>query len=449
MTRGRSCGRNPLSVGTSGGQVTQHIAAAYRLPIEVLAATLLLAATATSQTNERIYEELDLRTVTPGARAVGMGKTFVGLADDATAAFSNPAGLSNLLDQEFSFEFQGTRIKHERLVPSDSGLTKVFGETYFFPSFISYAIPLGRTTISLFGNRVQDYRENFQFDGRFIESVGAPEDGAFGRVSIQAENYGVGLSFAASRFLSVGGSFVVSTINVASEGRSGAPLNPRNGTNTIDSGTSLSGIGGVLLKPRRNLSIGAAYYQGSTYQLETTLFGRFLERGADLIRTGEQREIEYVVPSRIAFGVSWRPTQRLVVAADTTWVAYSQQISDRFLIVDFMDSAAGLSRDNFFIRDVWEIHTGAEFRWYRSTITAAVRGGVFTEPDHRLRFRPAPNAHVAQALLDFRFNTVPAATDVGVTFGGGLAIRNHVQFDFAMSLSRDSDDFVVSAVVRP
>ena len=73
----------------------------------------LLTADAAAQTNERIYEDLDFRFVTPGARAVGMGKTFVGLADDATAAESNPAGMSNLLEQEFSVEFIGTQIKHE------------------------------------------------------------------------------------------------------------------------------------------------------------------------------------------------------------------------------------------------------------------------------------------------------------------------------------------------
>ena len=53
-----------------------------------LAAILLAASVlpASAQTNERIYEDLDFRFVTPGARAVAMGKTFIGLADDATAA---------------------------------------------------------------------------------------------------------------------------------------------------------------------------------------------------------------------------------------------------------------------------------------------------------------------------------------------------------------------------
>ena len=60
-------------------------------------AILLLAGRdAGAQTNERLYEGLNFKFVTPGARAAGMGVTFVGLADDATAAASNPAGLSNL-----------------------------------------------------------------------------------------------------------------------------------------------------------------------------------------------------------------------------------------------------------------------------------------------------------------------------------------------------------------
>ena len=32
--------------------------------------------------------------ISPGARAAGMGEAFVGVADDATAAFWNPAGLA-------------------------------------------------------------------------------------------------------------------------------------------------------------------------------------------------------------------------------------------------------------------------------------------------------------------------------------------------------------------
>ena len=40
----------------------------------------------------------------PGARSLAMGGAFVGLADDATAAYANPAGLTALLQPEVSLE---------------------------------------------------------------------------------------------------------------------------------------------------------------------------------------------------------------------------------------------------------------------------------------------------------------------------------------------------------
>ena len=40
----------------------------------------------------------------PGARSLAMGGAFLGRADDATAAFANPAGLTNLFSPEISAE---------------------------------------------------------------------------------------------------------------------------------------------------------------------------------------------------------------------------------------------------------------------------------------------------------------------------------------------------------
>src|SRR5689334_3253054 len=37
-----------------------------------------------------------------GARALGMGSAFVGLADDGTAAYWNPAGLATLPDRQIN-----------------------------------------------------------------------------------------------------------------------------------------------------------------------------------------------------------------------------------------------------------------------------------------------------------------------------------------------------------
>ncbi len=240
---------------------------------------ILLAASVwpvAAQTNERMYEDLDFRFVTPGARAVAMGKTFIGLADDATAAVSNPAGLSNLLEQEFSFEFTGTKIKHQRSFPSAAGEVQTFGDTVVTPSFFSYVIPVKRATVSVFINSVQDYRESFEIGPRDIPSLGDFEDGSFGGLSVQINSYGAGGAYVVNRFLSIGGSVTFQSLNMASEARSGTPFDPRNGTNTIDSDLAWSGLAGVLVKPTPSLAIGATYNKGTVFDLETRLFGNFL-----------------------------------------------------------------------------------------------------------------------------------------------------------------------------
>src|SRR6266705_2178315 len=54
----------------------------------------------------------------PGARSLGMGGAFLGLADDASAAEANPAGLTILRKPEVSVE---TRNFQEKQVFSTSG----------------------------------------------------------------------------------------------------------------------------------------------------------------------------------------------------------------------------------------------------------------------------------------------------------------------------------------
>ena len=48
-----------------------------------------------------------------GARALGSGGAFTALADDATAAFSNPAGLAHFVKMEVSLEARQSDFTHE------------------------------------------------------------------------------------------------------------------------------------------------------------------------------------------------------------------------------------------------------------------------------------------------------------------------------------------------
>ena len=69
-------------------------------------AALLLVSPAAALTDEEIFRDLRFNLINPGARALAMGGAFVSLADDATAAQANPAGLATLSQSEYFAELR-------------------------------------------------------------------------------------------------------------------------------------------------------------------------------------------------------------------------------------------------------------------------------------------------------------------------------------------------------
>jgi long-subunit fatty acid transport protein len=334
-----------------------------------------------------------------------------------------------------------------RFVPSDTGETQTFGNRVYAPSFFSYAIPVHNFTFSLFRNVVQDYSEQFQFPSRFINSIHHFENGAFGKISINAENYGLGVSFLANRYFSVGVSAIGSHAEVHTQGRTGRLTQPANGTDTNDSGWAPGAIIGVIVKPNPKLSIGAVYNTGSKFHFTTTLRGIFVfQPGLRLDLTGQQRQIDYVIPEHYSFGVSSKVNENLTLALDVSRINYSKQITRNFLILDFINL---LNRRNYFINNVTELHVGGEYRFYRRHNTIALRAGLFTDQDHQLHFRNLPGTDpTAAAVEGFRFNSLKQPDVVGVTFGGGVALNNKFQIDTAFGFSRNGNDAVVSWVMK-
>jgi long-chain fatty acid transport protein len=395
-----------------------------------------------AQSNERVYEELDFRFVTPGARAVGMGKTFVGLADDATAAYTNPAGLSNLLEQEFSFELTTTDIDHHRFIPSEDARTQAFGDRVYAPSFFSYALPKKNFTFSIFRNVVQDYKEDFSWSSRFIPSINHIESGYSGRLNVDASNYGVGISYLIHPKLSIGGSVVFSEIKADISGNTSL-ARPFNTTLTNDRDTAFGAIFGVLVKATQKLSIGAVYNSGSTFNLTEQVSGRF-GTGRNFVELTGDYPIDYVIPDRYSAGAAYRLNDHFTTVSDVSRILYSQQITNNFLI---LDSRGVTTRDNYEIDDVFEFHSGIEYRLYHKGNVIAFRGGFFTDPDHRLHFRPSQGLDpLTVSVMVFRFNSVKPRTDSGGTFGAGMALSNRFQVDAAFSFTRDAKDIVLSFV---
>jgi len=129
----------------------------------ILSAALALTATAFSQTDETIFREFQFDFSTPGARANGMGRAFVGLADEATAAYNNPAGLSVLNAPEFSLEYRFNHneygaIESTELFTIDQGAPETAVFDLSRVGFASYSFSLEPYNFSAFFVNNLDYR---------------------------------------------------------------------------------------------------------------------------------------------------------------------------------------------------------------------------------------------------------------------------------------------------
>ena len=117
----------------------------------------------------------------PGARSMGFGGAVVALADDATAAFANPAGLVQLLRPEVSIEgrswsystpfIEGGRVEG---LPSGVGIDTMVGlrtatseDDLKGLSFLSLTYPKGNWSLALFRHELATFKFASETQGLF------------------------------------------------------------------------------------------------------------------------------------------------------------------------------------------------------------------------------------------------------------------------------------------
>ncbi len=93
----------------------------------------------------------------PGARSIGLGGAFVAIADDATAAFANPAGLVQILRPEISVELRGTASRLDREIPYNLA-TGVSGLGFF-----SFVYPSRSWALALYSHQLASIGFTFTY----------------------------------------------------------------------------------------------------------------------------------------------------------------------------------------------------------------------------------------------------------------------------------------------
>ncbi len=368
----------------------------------------------------------------PGARALGMGATFVAIADDATAAESNPAGLTILTKPEVSAHLRTTRFENEYVNPflGDPDQTGTFASKVFSPAYFSFVYPFKNAAISVYYQQATRFESSsfFQDQGEIFE--GSPANFALtSAADLLLDNAGVSVGFKVTPKLAIGASLRSSRLRFANTGETFDYADVDGDTYRLteqinDDNRQVTFNAGVLVNPNGKVSVGAFYKQGGKFDLTriTQEFSSGPNFGNDLASGPTPENVRYEVPDAASGGIAVRPTDRWVLAGEVTWIKYSVLSPTAEELLDNPDTLEKID-------DGVEFHFGTEFTFLSGRTPFSVRAGVFTDPDHD-----------GQRQLD--------AEQVHGTFGAGFVLGGRLQIDFAANFAKRVKESLISLVYR-
>ena len=399
----------------------------------------------------------------PGARSLALGSAFAGLADDATSAFTNPAGLTFLTRLEASFEGRGRRLETPFLqggrlsgTPTNQGLDTisgaVFGETTDTSGslgFLSLVYPKGNWRLAGYTHELVNLGAEFESQGVFQQTLfqGVPVTARDlpqrGRRDIRIRNYGASAAYLVNRNLSIGAGFSAYDLTLESEftrydttGFFGPPDFTREAARATQNGedVALGGSVGVLWSITPKVRLGAVFRSGPDFDFEVT------QRGAPGT-TERQSEGKFRTPNTFSAGLVVRPIDTLTITTEYTRVGYSAITED---FVSIQASASG-RQDQFFLEDGNEFHGGVEYVFGNVRTTPAIRVGAWYDPDHSVQFSSTTGDSFDEL---FSVALSQGESIVHYTFGGGLSLSTRFEVNAAADIADRSRIFSTSVVVR-
>jgi long-subunit fatty acid transport protein len=441
----------------------------------VVLGSVVLASPAAAQSNVEVNVGLQLDFQSPGARSLGMGSAFIGMADDATAAFVNPAGLRALSRKEVSFEFRG----HNFSIPVTTtgrfggpprldsagrtqGIDTITGlvvedqdQSASGLSFLSFVYPRSRWAISAYRHEVANFDTSVQTQGPFFTNPDNSQTRRFpiqGQMDLEIVTYGVAGSVNFSSQFSVGAGlgfydyqmdsrvnrFNINNPTYSSPVFYGAPNFTRDNiiNSQIQEGEDWQvGVNvGALWSPSSRVQVGAVYRQGPDFDLRVANLSP--TTGAPFEpRSRFDRTTEFHTPHVFGVGGVVRPFRNSTVAIDVARVLYSR------LTDDFVDIFAD-PPNAYTIPDGTEVHLGFEYV-ITGRVPLALRTGYWFDPEHSLDFVES----AAATDTTSRFIYVPGEDEHHVTFGAGV-VFGRFEINGAGDFSDRTNKGSISAVVR-
>ena len=432
----------------------------------IFVAITISPATVFAITDDDVNQVLEFNFTNPGARSLSLGGAFTGLADDATAAYANPAGLTILETQEFSFEARYT--SNERTYASGGVVLNTIPQTRTALdtsslefasdtsdntalSFASYVIPTEQATYAFYYHRLGDFEARIDaaeifFQNSATASGSEPNQtqrifAKNGNLAYQVENFGASAAFKITEDISIGASWIYSDFSISSS-------NLRDGANGATSRQLQMGEDstftyslGALWRINSTWNLGIAYRHGGSFEYSATNTVLTLPGGATPPQS-RILEASFKVPDILSAGLAYRPNDTWLVTLDANKVGYSRTSRGIESTLNVVPSKLGM-------RDIIEYRLGVEYAVPGST-GIYVRGGAWLDRDHRLSFngQTPTNCTVPTSFLDCRTAAIFPSGDDEVHYSFGLGWRlGSVQLNMAADFSDFIDTYSISGIV--
>ncbi len=305
----------------------------------------------------------------PGARSIGLGGAFAAIADDATAAFANPAGLVQILRPEISAEIRGTAGRFDSGTPygPSNGVSGL--------GFFSFVYPARSWAFALYSHQVASL--DISFSGPHPVTR-----------ELSVRSFAGAAAFEIHEHLSVGAGLSYYNGNSSAVGSA-------DGFSDADWGFNL----GILWTVATAWKVAGFYRQGPEFDSNSNPVGsntRHLQV-ADLKNAAGISNLSF--PDEYGLGVAFQPGSGGWTFG-FEWDRIGSAVDP--LLVGNAVSYGGS-----------EYHLGTEYAVLRWKPVVAIRAGFWTEPASRRQ--PIAGPEVMEIAT--------SKTSTHVAFGFGLAFK--------------------------
>ncbi|MBM3285388.1 MAG: hypothetical protein FJY81_05905 [Candidatus Aminicenantes bacterium] len=389
-----------------------------------------------------------------GSRALAMGGAFVGLADDYSTIFWNPAGMTHFSARYFGF--YGTDVipsgSYKLQVPTQLGLvTMVDAGTvtkHYLSGLAAYYHPINEGLVAGIGIYVPSGL-GAAWDGDDFSAVtynvAYEWESRIGVITIApAVAYEINDMVSVGAALNINYGMFSLKMHAGTAELPGPPYVFDLGQYEDDlDGWGFGATLGVLVKPNDMLSVGMTVrtpsrinFRGESMISNLDLLGAAM---GTTIKDKSDSERDVTWPWWVAVGAAFRPMEGLTLTGDLQWTQWSTigEIETRYIDPYWNLFMTSSKRDvqPMKWKDAMQVRIGAEYKVWENL---AVRGGYYYDPS------PAPERTLNVLLPSYTFNAFTLGlgyglNDLVIDFGFEMLLGKQREVNYAKKIAYPED----------